>query len=128
MRIGLHRAMVVTGLLAAAALPPAARAQTTVRVVVAGPTVIVQGIGGTTVRVPDGGTASVASYSEYAEGRSEYGAPFLSKLPYGDRAVRNVGYGRHVATHGVSVSVRIIDLRDEEFRQTGYRGPRRLSD
>jgi hypothetical protein len=125
MRIALHRAVVVAGILAAAALAPAARAQATatVRVVVVGSTVYVQGVGGTTVRVPDGGTATVASYSEYAEGRSEYGAPMLGKVPYGDRGVRNVGYGRHIATRGVSVSARIIDLREEEFRQTGFRSP-----
>jgi predicted DNA repair protein MutK len=125
MRIALHQAAVVVGLLTAAALPPAARAQATVtvRVVAVGSTVYVQGVGGTTVRVPDGGTASVASYKEYAEGRSEYGAPILGKVPYLDRAVRNVGYGRHIATRGVSVSARIIDLREEEYRQTGFRSP-----
>jgi predicted DNA repair protein MutK len=125
MRIQLRGAVVAAGLLAAAALAPPARAQTavTVRVVAVGSTVYVQGIGGTTVRVPDGGTASVASYSEYAEGRSEFGAPILGKLPYVDRAVRNVGYGRHLATRGVSVSARMIDLREEEYRQTGFRSP-----
>jgi predicted DNA repair protein MutK len=125
MRIAMHRAVVVAGILAAAALTPAARAQTTVtvRAVIVGSTVYVQGVGGTTVRVPDGGAATLASYSEYAEGRSEYGAPILGKVPYVDRAVRNVGYGRHIATRGVSVSARIIDLREEEFRQTGFRSP-----
>jgi type II secretory pathway component GspD/PulD (secretin) len=122
MRIGLHRAVVVLGLLAAAALAPAAHAQTTVRAVISGPTVYVT-VNGATVRVPDGGTATVASYSEYAEGRSEYGVPILGKVPYVDRAVRNTAYGRHIATRGVSVSARIIDLREEEFRQTGFRSP-----
>src|SRR6266851_4586707 len=100
MRIGLHRALVVLGLLAAAALAPAANAQTTVRAVISGSTVYVT-VNGRTVRVPDGGTASVASYSEYAEGRSEYGAPILGKVPYADRAIRNTAYGRHIATRGV---------------------------
>jgi hypothetical protein len=123
MRIALRRAVVAMGLLAAAALAPAARAQAPVRVVISGSTVYVSGVGGTTVRVPDGGTATVASYSEYAEGRSEYGAPVLGKVPYVDRAFRNVGYGRHIATARVTVSARIIDLREEEFRQTGFRSP-----
>jgi type II secretory pathway component GspD/PulD (secretin) len=122
MRIGLHRAAVLVGLLAAAALAPAAQAQTTVQAVVSGSTVYVT-VNGMTFRVPDGGTATVASYSEYAEGRTEYGAPFLGKVPYVDRAFRNTAYGRHIATRGVSVSARIIDLREVEFQQTGFRRP-----
>ena len=80
MRIVLRGAAVLAGLLAAAALAPAAHAQTTVRAVISGSTVYVT-VNGTTVRVPDGGTALVSSYSEYAESRSEYGAPILSKVP-----------------------------------------------
>jgi type II secretory pathway component GspD/PulD (secretin) len=105
MRIALRGVAVVAGLLAAAALAPAAQAQTTVRAVISGSTVYV------TVN------------SEYAESRSEYGAPILGKVPYVDRAFRNTSYGRHIATSRVTASVRIIDLREEEFRQTGFRSP-----
>jgi hypothetical protein len=34
-----------------------------------------------------------------------------------------IRYGRHLATARVTVPARIIDLREEEFRQTGFRSP-----
>jgi Flp pilus assembly secretin CpaC len=77
----------------------------------------------TTVTVPDGGTALVARYNQVAEVRSEYGAPVLGKIPVIGRTVRNVGYGRNLRTTRVGVSVRVIDRREEEYRQTGFRSP-----
>jgi hypothetical protein len=76
----------------------------------------------TSVLVPDGGTALLASYSRYSEARSEFGPPILSKIPFVNRAVTNVSYGRSLNTVRATVSARVIDLREEEFRQTGYRG------
>ena len=35
--------------------------------------------------------------------------------------VRNVGYGRSLSVRQVRVRARVIDLREEEFRQTGFR-------
>jgi hypothetical protein len=75
----------------------------------------------TTVRVPDGGTALLGGYSQASESRSEYGAPILGKVPYLSRGFRNVGYGRSLSSRRASVTVRVIDLREEEFRQTGFR-------
>jgi hypothetical protein len=69
----------------------------------------------TTVTVPDGGTASQGGYSSVSEGRNESGAPGLG------RGGRNVGHGRSVLSRRVTASVRIIDLREEEYRQTGVR-------
>ncbi len=84
----------------------------------------VQSIGvRTTVTVPDGGTALVGGNSRVSEGRNEYGAPVVGKLPLLGRGFRNVGYGRETVTGRVSASVRVIDLREEEYRQTGYRSP-----
>jgi type II secretory pathway component GspD/PulD (secretin) len=74
-----------------------------------------------TVLVPDGGSATVASFSDAAEGRTEYGVPGLGKVPYFGRLFRNVGYGRQMRTRRAIVSVRVIDLREEEYRQTGVR-------
>lgn len=74
---------------------------------------------GTTVSVPDRGEALVAGYSAYREGRNEFGAPILGKVPYVNRPFRNVGYGRDVIRQTISARVRIIDLREEEYRQTG---------
>jgi general secretion pathway protein D len=69
----------------------------------------------TTVTAPDGGTVSLGGYGRLSEGRTEFGAPGLG------RGFRNVGYGRSATSGRVSVRVRIIDLREEEYRQTGYR-------
>jgi hypothetical protein len=105
------------GIVVAAALAPAARGQAVVigPVVVAGPNVRVQG-----VTIPDGGTATLGGYSQLAESRTEFGVPILDKTPIVSRGFRNVGYGRTVVSRRVVASVRIIDLRDEEYRQTGY--------
>jgi general secretion pathway protein D len=75
----------------------------------------------TTVLVPDGGTVLLGGYSRLAEGRSEFGVPVLGRLPYVGPGFRNVGYGREIVSGQVTATVRIIDLREEEFRQTGYR-------
>ena len=77
----------------------------------------------TTVSVPDGGSALVGSYSRVSESRSEYGAPVLSKVPYGSRGLRNVSYGRSTVSSRIVASARVIALREEEYRQTGYRSP-----
>lgn len=47
----------------------------------------------------------------------------LGKLLYFGQLVRNVGYGRSVSSRRVGVTVRVIDRRDEEYRQTGFRSP-----
>jgi hypothetical protein len=108
--------------LAAAVLAPAARAQVPGRppVVVQVPRITTINVR-TTVTVPDRGEATLAAYNRLAEGRSQYGAPGLGKMPYLGRGFGNVGYGRSAVSGRVSVRVRIIDLREEEYRQTGYR-------
>jgi len=77
----------------------------------------------TTVTVPDGGSVTLGGYSQVSEGRTEFGVPVLGRVPYASRGVRNVGYGRETVSGRVSASVRIIDQREEEFRQTGVRSP-----
>jgi type II secretory pathway component GspD/PulD (secretin) len=121
----------VAALLVAASLTPPAQAQVRgrwvyyparavrVSVVTSSPYIGVR----TTVTVPDGGSALLGSYSRLSEGRREYGVPVLGKIPYVSRGFRNVGYGRTVLRRSVRASVRIIDLREEEYRQTGFRSP-----
>jgi Flp pilus assembly secretin CpaC len=75
----------------------------------------------TSVTVPDGGEALVAGYSRVSEGRNEFGVPGVGKVPYLDRGFRNVGAGRDVRRTTLSVRVRIINLAEEEERQTGVR-------
>jgi type II secretory pathway component GspD/PulD (secretin) len=75
----------------------------------------------TSVAVPDGGTALVGGYSQLSEGRVEYGPPGLGKVPYVSRPFRNTAYGRSTTAARVTASVRIISLREEEYRQTGVR-------
>ncbi len=74
-----------------------------------------------TLSVPDGGEASLGSYSTSSMGRNEQGVPVLGKVPGLGRGFRNIGYGRSVGSARVSVRVRVIDLREEEYRQTGFR-------
>jgi general secretion pathway protein D len=113
MRSTLRRVVWVAGLLVAAALPPVARAQGLGRTVF-GPVPTVTTIRlQTTVTAPDGGTVTLGGYSRLSEGRTEFGMP--------GRGFRNVGYGRSAVSGRVTVRVRIIDLREEEYRQTGYR-------
>src|SRR5437868_15488589 len=116
----------VIGLLVAAAFAPAAPAQgvrvsvsSSGRVFVPGQTLT--GISTqTTVTVPDGGTALVGGYSGVSEGRNESGGPGWGKGGFSwGRGGRNVGYGRSVTATRVTASVRIIDLREEEYSHTG---------
>jgi Flp pilus assembly secretin CpaC len=135
MRIMFHGTVWLAGIVAAAALAPDAQAQVRGRsvpgrygvytssrglrpVFIALPTFSTISVQ-TTVSVPDGGSVTVGGYSSLSEGRSEFGVPVLGKVPYIGRGFRNVGYGRRAVSRRVSVSVRVIDLREEEYRQTG---------
>jgi type II secretory pathway component GspD/PulD (secretin) len=73
----------------------------------------------TTATIPDRGSVVLGGYSRYSEGRNEFGAPVLGKTPYLGRGFRTVGYGRDVTSTRVIASVRVIDLYEEELRQTG---------
>ena len=68
----------------------------------------------TTVNVPDGGTVILGGLKVVAEGRSEFGAPLLGKIPYIDRLFRNVGYGREAQNLMIMVTPRIIINEEEE--------------
>jgi type II secretory pathway component GspD/PulD (secretin) len=137
MRIALCQA--VAGVLAISALASAAHAQAPARPYLR-PSVssryspptsrVVVGAGGLTsvriqssVTVPDGGSVSLGGYSQFSEGRSELGTPGLGRTPYLSRGFRNVGYGRSTVGSRVRVGARIISLREEEYRQTGFRSP-----
>ncbi|HKB37550.1 MAG TPA: hypothetical protein VKD72_13970 [Gemmataceae bacterium] len=78
----------------------------------------------TTVTVPDRGSVLVGGYSRVSEGRNEFGAPGLGNVPYAGRGFRNVGYGRDATATRVIAGVRIINLYEEEERQTGVRSGR----
>jgi general secretion pathway protein D len=75
----------------------------------------------TSVLVPDGGTVTLGGYSSMSENRTEFGAPILGKLPYVGRGFRSTNYGRDVSAIRVTATVRIIDIYEEEYRQTGVR-------
>jgi hypothetical protein len=77
---------------------------------------LVQIKGNTTVTVPDGGTATIASSTTTVQTRTEYGTPVLSKVPYVKRGFTNVTYGQSMKRTSVTVTVRIIDLKAEEER------------
>jgi general secretion pathway protein D len=73
----------------------------------------------TTVSVPDGGTVLLGGIKRLVEGRSEFGVPLLSKIPYVNRLFRNVGIGRETETFMMMVTPRIIIQEEEEERLLG---------
>ncbi len=76
----------------------------------------------TTVAVPDGGTVVLGGLKTLAEGRSEFGPPVLSQIPYLNRLFKNVGIGRETKHIMIMVTPRIIIQSEEEFNQTGVVG------
>ncbi len=68
----------------------------------------------TTVAVPDGGTVLLGGLKRLSEGRSEFGPPILSKLPWINRLFKNVGYGREAESLMMMVTPRIIINSEEE--------------
>jgi general secretion pathway protein D len=70
----------------------------------------------TTVSVPDGGTVLLGGIKRLSEGRSEFGVPLLSKIPYINRLFRNVGIGRETDSLMMMVTPRIIIQEEEEER------------
>jgi hypothetical protein len=73
----------------------------------------------TTVTVPDGGTGLLGGINYAREGSVSRGVPLLNKIPYLNRLFRNQAIGRDVGASQYTVIPRIIDLEEEEFRQTG---------
>jgi general secretion pathway protein D len=70
----------------------------------------------TTVSVPDGGTVLLGGIKRLSEGRTEFGVPMLSKIPYVNRLFRNVGTGRETSSLMMMVTPRIIIQEEEEER------------
>jgi type II secretory pathway component GspD/PulD (secretin) len=77
----------------------------------------------TTVAVPDGGTVLMGGWKRLSEGRTEFGPPVLSKIPYVNRLFKNVGYGREAESLLIMVTPRIIIMEEEEARALGNLGP-----
>jgi hypothetical protein len=113
-----HRPAVAVGVLVATTLVPGAWGQARVSISATSPARVQ-----TTVTAPNGGTALAAGFGQSSAVRGEVGAPGWGNVPYLGRSVRNVGYGRSTVSRPVGVSVRVINLREEEFRQTGFRSP-----
>jgi type II secretory pathway component GspD/PulD (secretin) len=78
----------------------------------------------TTVTVPDGGTVLMGGLKIMSEGRNEYGAPILSKIPYLNRLFKNTSFGRDARSLMIMVTPRIIIQAEEEERATGFVAPR----
>jgi general secretion pathway protein D len=68
----------------------------------------------TTVSVPDGGTVLLGGIKRLSEGRSEFGVPILSKVPYVNRLFRNSAIGRETQSLMMMVTPRIIIQEEEE--------------
>ena len=80
----------------------------------------------TTVTVPDGGTGLLGGVNYALEGSVSRGVPLLNKIPYLNRLFRNQAIGRDVGASNYTIIPRIINLEEEEFRQTGV-SPETLS-
>jgi hypothetical protein len=74
---------------------------------------------GTTVSVPDGGSALLGGINRAREGSVSRGVPLLSNIPGVNRLFKNRAIGREVGASSMSIVPRIIVLEEEEFRQTG---------
>jgi general secretion pathway protein D len=76
----------------------------------------------TTVSVPDGGTVLLGGIKRLQEGRSEFGVPLLSKVPYINRLFRNVSLERNTESLMMMVTPRII-IQEEEEERLGIQVP-----
>jgi type II secretory pathway component GspD/PulD (secretin) len=54
-----------------------------------------------------------------SEGRTEFGPPVISQVPYLNRLFKNVGIGRETRHMMIMVTPRIIINSEEEIAQTG---------
>jgi general secretion pathway protein D len=77
----------------------------------------------TTVSVPDGGTVLLGGIKRLSEGRSEFGVPMLSDLPYINRLFKNVSVGRETQSLMMMVTPRIIIQEEEEDKLGIKSGP-----
>lgn len=73
----------------------------------------------TTVSIPDGGTVLLGGLKAMSEGRTEFGPPVISQVPYLNRLFKNVGIGRETRHMMIMVTPRIIINSEEEIAQTG---------
>lgn len=73
----------------------------------------------TTVSVPDSGRGYLGGVRRARAGSIERGVPLVGKLPLVGRPFRNRGIGSEMTTADAAVTARIVDLREEEERQTG---------
>jgi hypothetical protein len=78
----------------------------------------------TNVFAPDGGSVLLGGVTHASETRREAGVPVLGKVPVAGRPLNHGSFGRATQGTQVRAHVRIIDLKEEELRQTGY-SPRR---
>ena len=69
---------------------------------------------GTTVSVPDRGSTLLGGINRASDGRNEFGAPILGKLPVVGRPFKNVGIGSERSAQNVRVSAYIHDFDELE--------------
>ncbi len=73
----------------------------------------------TVVSVPDGGTVLMGGIKRMSEGRSEFGIPFLSSIPYVNRLFKNTAIGHTTSNLMMMVTPRIIIQKELEEDQMG---------
>ncbi len=81
---------------------------------------------GTTVSVPDGGSALLGGVKRNSMGRTERGVPILGRLPGIGRGFNNRGIGRDSSVGMTSVTTTIIDLREMDEQILGEAAAARL--
>jgi hypothetical protein len=70
---------------------------------------------GTTVVVPDGGSAFLGGINRAETGRSEFGTPMLDKIPFLSRPFKNTGIGqtRNASSFHVTAKIHDFDAMEE---------------
>jgi general secretion pathway protein D len=68
------------------------------------------------VTIPDGGTVLLGGLKKVSEGRTEFGPPVLTKVPYVSRLFKNVGISREMQNVYVLVTPRVIVTEENECR------------
>jgi len=71
-------------------------------------------VGEASVKIPDAGTVLLGGWKQEREGRTEFGPPVLSSIPYVNRLFKNVGYSHETEKVYLMVTPRIIIIEEEE--------------
>lgn len=82
---------------------------------------------GTTVNVPDGGSALMGGVSRSSSGNTTRGVPLFGKVPYLNRPFKNSGIGSSISASSMRASVTIIDMNELDEAVLAEAAARRMA-